>query len=527
MVHKLKLIFYEKLSQEKGTALILALLLLVLGSLIIGPLLSFMSTGIKTTHGVYHQKAYELYAADAGVRHAMLMIRNQDEALPAVGSETDWVDIDLPVNHTAVRYKIEALDISLIHEDYDKAYRITSESTDTINPIRKMTITADIGFRDINCIMEYLTLIPITFPAAGYATLAPTHVDSISLTDGGSGYIATPAVVIGPPTGANPVQATAAVTMAGTSIDSITILNPGSGYTSAPDITISAPSPGGSQATATAKIISSVASVTLTRGGAGYSLPPEVSFLGGGGSGAAAIAAISDGTVTSVTVTNGGSGYNSAPEVLFSGGFTEDSMATWPVVDEVTDYYYYQVQNLTPIPGGTIDLSQPEFQGPLYITGDTTFTTNNTMVTLKDVPKDQRIIFVDGAVVFNNRCQLNLNGYTIFSTSPYVYAVDSQYAVMTLPQTVMSGPGAIIAVGEVRFQPMLVNEEYIFLMSLTSQVVLQPNGDFVGAIAAYTNVFIHSSGASATGTDWTLPPELNIPGGTGSTSGDIITWIIH
>jgi hyaluronate lyase len=64
----------------------------------------------------------------------------------------------------------------------------------------------------------------------------------------------------------------------------------------------------------------SVASVTVNSGGSGYTSAPTVSFSGGGGGGATAIATISGGRITSVTMTSGGSGYTSAPTVIFSGG---------------------------------------------------------------------------------------------------------------------------------------------------------------------------------------------------------------
>jgi hypothetical protein len=62
------------MKDEKGQALILVLLLLLIGSLIITPTLSFMRTGIVTGR-VYEQKDCEIYAADAGVEDAMWRIR--------------------------------------------------------------------------------------------------------------------------------------------------------------------------------------------------------------------------------------------------------------------------------------------------------------------------------------------------------------------------------------------------------------------------------------------------------------------
>lgn len=58
--------------------------------------------------------------------------------------------------------------------------------------------------------------------------------------------------------------------------------------------------------------------VALGSGGTGYTIAPGVSFSGGGGSGAAAIATVSGGVITAITVTNPGSGYTSVPTVIIT-----------------------------------------------------------------------------------------------------------------------------------------------------------------------------------------------------------------
>lgn len=74
-----------------------------------------------------------------------------------------------------------------------------------------------------------------------------------------------------------------------------------------------------STATAIAnRTANSVSSVTVVSGGAGYTTAPAVTFSGGGGTGAAATAVITDGVVTAVNVTNGGSGYTTDPSVTIA-----------------------------------------------------------------------------------------------------------------------------------------------------------------------------------------------------------------
>lgn len=87
---------------------------------------------------------------------------------------------------------------------------------------------------------------------------------------------------------------------------------------------------------------SNIAYVAVTAGGTGYTSAPTVAFTGGGGSGATAVATVSNGAVTGVTVTNGGSGYTSVPAVTFSGGGGTGATATaitngaglYPIVSE-------------------------------------------------------------------------------------------------------------------------------------------------------------------------------------------------
>jgi len=68
---------------EKGQALILVLILLLVGGLILTPLLSFMSTGLMAVRA-QEERMYELYAADAGVEYALWKIQHGQ-----IPSETD------------------------------------------------------------------------------------------------------------------------------------------------------------------------------------------------------------------------------------------------------------------------------------------------------------------------------------------------------------------------------------------------------------------------------------------------------
>jgi hypothetical protein len=112
----------------------------------------------------------------------------------------------------------------------------------------------------------------------------------------------------------------------------VTITNRGSGYTSPPRVAFSSAPSGGVTAVGIATLLSGIVDlcegdinlsrvqgVQLINAGAGYTTNPKVTFLGGGGSGAAATTVIGNGIVGIISVTSGGSGYLTPPTVTFTG----------------------------------------------------------------------------------------------------------------------------------------------------------------------------------------------------------------
>ena len=161
-------------------------------------------------------------------------------------------------------------------------------------------------------------------PAKGYYTWDGNNVifigsvGTIGITNAGSGYTSTPAVVISAPNNANGVQATAEATITANAVSSITLIEAGSGYNAAPTITITGG--GGSNATAVASYLTfatGTVQVFVTNGGTGYTnaANTSVSITGGGGTGAAGTAILSGGQVQQVVMSNPGSGYTNTANI--------------------------------------------------------------------------------------------------------------------------------------------------------------------------------------------------------------------
>jgi len=112
------------LRDERGKVLILALIVLVAGGLILGPLLGLMSTGLASGR-VYETKTAELYAADAGLEDGINWLvhgRPYEWPWEAGEQERTWQRSQvLEINRSSVNVTIEALDALDDHR-----YKITS-----------------------------------------------------------------------------------------------------------------------------------------------------------------------------------------------------------------------------------------------------------------------------------------------------------------------------------------------------------------------------------------------------------------
>jgi hypothetical protein len=104
---------HEIYASERGDTLILALIVMILAGLLIGPLLSHMSTGLKNTREVYSARTIEQYAADAGVSQALWYIKYRSDDVPGefslenINTKTVFVNISgTPDEDNSITYTI-------------------------------------------------------------------------------------------------------------------------------------------------------------------------------------------------------------------------------------------------------------------------------------------------------------------------------------------------------------------------------------------------------------------------------------
>ena len=140
-------------------------------------------------------------------------------------------------------------------------------------------------------------------------------VDSVTILNGGRGYITAPDVVI---SGGGGYGAEANATITG-SVDSLDIISGGTGFTGSVSLNIVSKNGVGGGATATASVIKAIGSVTITDPGSGYTSPPTVAITGGNGVGCLATTTI-NGVLTGLSKTAPGRGYTTTPTVAFVGG---------------------------------------------------------------------------------------------------------------------------------------------------------------------------------------------------------------
>jgi Concanavalin A-like lectin/glucanases superfamily/Immunoglobulin I-set domain len=176
----------------------------------------------------------------------------------------------------------------------------------------------------------------------------------------------------------------------------------------------------------------------VTNGGFGYGNIPNVSFVGGGGGGAAGYGSVSNGVVTSITVTNPGSGYTSLPMVVIdppNGMLLGQTNSTFTITNATQNslgMYYVVISNTYgSVTSSVVNLSV--FYPPSITINPVGFTgTYHSSHSLE--------VYVSGTPPFTYQWALNdtningatsnsysINNLTITNTGAYTVAVSNPY----------------------------------------------------------------------------------------------------
>ena len=238
-------------------------------------------------------------------------------------------------------------------------------------------------------------------PTKGYSTwdgnsvVQIGSVGFIGVTNKGSSYTAAPTVTISAPDQANGTQANAVATITANAVASVSVVDAGTGYTNAANLTVTFSGGGGSGASAVAQLLTfktGTLQLVVLNNGSGYTNAANItlSITGGGGTGATAVPIISGNVITSVVMTNQGSGIAS-----FSG-------RVW--ISQGRTVYYSAAgsySDFTSISAGSITLTDSTLHGNiqyllsannfLYIFGD------DSINVFSDV-----IVQTNGTTVFTN-----------------------------------------------------------------------------------------------------------------------------
>jgi hypothetical protein len=148
----MKISLNRPISDEKGQAMLLALILLLISGLIAAPLLSFVGTGVLTG-AVYATRTAELYAADAGVENAMWKIQHQVDIPTGCSQDTTRSYNITDVNGKQVAYNITRANNETL------TYQIVSIATGNSSATQvEAYITGKSRYGDYSGMLEHIAI---------------------------------------------------------------------------------------------------------------------------------------------------------------------------------------------------------------------------------------------------------------------------------------------------------------------------------------------------------------------------------
>ena len=192
------------------------------------------------------------------------------------------------------------------------------------------------------------------------------------------------------------------------------------------------------------------------------------------------------------------------PGANVTGAITQDTELAdiWPTADYLKDYFYDDVDTLSPpdggfvVPGeggdcpgiedgvacGKVNPGMYATIGPLYWDG---------YLTVKNNVDGNPITALEGTIYVTDTLKLgtdgkpftlDLNNQTIFCEKNIITGASDKLTI--------TGSGCIIAIGDIEFKPGLNSspDDFIFVMSVEGEALIQPLGDLYGSIAGDVNV---------------------------------------
>ena len=177
----------------------------------------------------------------------------------------------------------------------------------------------------------------------------------------------------------------------------------------------------------------------------------------------------------------------------------------WPTYEQLSAYYLEDVEG-APDPGLSIDVQDTNTIGPCYREGSLTV----------DNAGDPATLILEGTVYVTGDLKFQESGtshnYTVDLNKQTIFVEGT----IDFPSNVVSvaGPGCIIAVGDIGFQPSIAGNDFVLVYSIEGTVNLQPSGNFTGCIAGVVDVNLQP-GCTI---QWTNPEGigLNVPWGAGN-----------
>lgn len=167
----------------------------------------------------------------------------------------------------------------------------------------------------------------------------------------------------------------------------------------------------------------------------------------------------------------------------------------WPDPEVLSQWYSDQVSEscgsspLLVSGNETLEVGPCQTNGNLVIKGDGNVKLGGTLYVAGDLDFDP-----------TPDLKIMLKGHTIYAEGSINMGSGAS----------ISGPGAIIAEGDINFSPNIVGAGFIFVLSLEGSLTAQPGGNFYGSLAGASSVDLQPN----TTAEWKdHPNDLNFPGG--------------